>query len=384
MSANRTPSRPSSAGDLRSLFPSDELPFAAWLRRAPVKRAFVVAACAWVPLLLLGAVEWLLDRGTPFPLLLRDTEVHVRFLIAVPLLILARGPISMAIERCVAHFTESKLIEPGDARYATAVKALHDDNRSRFADVAILALAVLGSYSQAAPTGTWGYAAGGQHLNWAGAWHVYVAVPVHQFLLMRWVYRWIDWDLFILRTARMKLNLHATHADRSGGLAFLAQPAIAFALVLFAASSVLAARWSTQLARDPASEAVVRLSLLVYLGLVVFLAFAPLLVHVPRLVQLRRDAILTYGVIAQKASAAFYERWRHRERTGDEFLEANDPCAMIDFASDYQIARSLRVLPIGAPEILTVLFVTLLPLTTLALVNQKVATALEMLIKALL
>jgi hypothetical protein len=334
--------------------------------------------------MLLGTTEWLLDHRMPLGTLLHDVEVHVRFLFAVPLLVLARVPIAAAIRRCVAHFTESELIEPNDERYAAAVFALRRGERSRVAEIVMLVVAFVVGVVNARHGAQWELGAGGEHLGLAGSWHAYVAVPIHQFLVLRWLFRWLEWDLFVAKASRMNLRLQATHADKSAGLTFLAQPAIAFALVPLASSSVLAARWGTLLVREPGAISDVRLTVALYLGLVMVLAFVPLLAHTPRLIELRHDAIHAYGALAQKLSEAFQRQWHPRGRTGDELLEANGPSAMIDFAGDYAIARSLRVVPLGLPEVLTVLSMAIAPLLTLAFVNERVADAFGELARAFL
>ena len=56
--------------------------------RLLLRRLIILPLLAWLPLLILSALEGKLQGGTALPFLL-DIEVHIRFLIAMPLLILA-------------------------------------------------------------------------------------------------------------------------------------------------------------------------------------------------------------------------------------------------------------------------------------------------------
>jgi hypothetical protein len=88
-------------------------------------------------------------------------------------------------------------------------------------------------------------------------------------------------------------------------------------------------------------------------------------------------------VLAQKASRAFDARWNRPDAPeGEEFLEANDPSAMVDYGGDYAHARNLRIIPIALPELLLVVFFALAPMTSLALVDRDIARAVHLLLKA--
>jgi hypothetical protein len=346
--------------------------------------AVLLATATWVPLMLLAIGAWFVDRRVPIVELLRDVEVHVRSLVAVPILVLAEKPVFAAFDGCVRHFPNSGLVADDDPVFVASVRKLRRRLSSRVASVLLVVAAVIGSIANAMHVGPWAYRpGGGATLGWAGAWQTLVAAPVYHFLAYRWVYRWVVWDLFVISATRMRLRLYATHADKSAGLAFLVQPAISFAIVLFASSSVIASRWCLLLTRVPAAETTMRFALIVYLALIIGITIAPFLAYVPKLVRLRRDAVLAYGVLAQKASRAFDARWnKSNAPAGEAFLESNDPSAIVDYGSDYALARNLRVIPIALPELLTIVVVALAPMTSLAIVDRDIAQAVRLLLKA--
>ena len=72
----------------------------------------------------------------------------------------------------------------------------------------------------------------GGNLTPAGYWYVYVSIPVFQFILLRWYFRFFVWYGFLFRVSRLKLHLTSTHPDRAGGLAFLGKSVYAFSPIL--------------------------------------------------------------------------------------------------------------------------------------------------------
>src|SRR5262245_66197404 len=77
-------------------------PFAHRARRAAV----VLAGITWIPLLLLSTIGGLAFGGTNIPFVY-DLAAHVRFLVAVPILVLADIPIGTRVRQLTARFVET-------------------------------------------------------------------------------------------------------------------------------------------------------------------------------------------------------------------------------------------------------------------------------------
>src|SRR5512139_854215 len=86
------------------------------------RRAVVIALLAWLPLLLLSAVEGRAFGESVAVPFLRDIEVHVRFLVALPLFVVAELVVHDRMRFVVRQFLERNLI-PGNAvpRFEAAV-----------------------------------------------------------------------------------------------------------------------------------------------------------------------------------------------------------------------------------------------------------------------
>ena len=163
------------------------------------QRIIVIALFAWLPLLLLSGLEgnlWVGSTGVPF---LFDVEVHVRFLVALPLLIAAELVVHRRMRPLLQQFLERNMI-PGNAmaRFEAAVASAFRLRNSVLAEVLLIAfvygVGILVVWRQyiALDTATW-YAtpsAAGSQFSLAGMWYAYLSVPIFQFLLLRWYFPW--------------------------------------------------------------------------------------------------------------------------------------------------------------------------------------------------
>lgn len=71
----------------------------------------------------------------------------------------------------------------------------------------------------------------------ADYWNVFVSVPLFQFVLVRWYFRFFLWFWFLFRVSRLRLCLLASHADRAAGLGFLGVSVNAFAAFSLSSSA---------------------------------------------------------------------------------------------------------------------------------------------------
>jgi len=201
------------------------------------RRVIVIAAICWLPLLVLTALGGQLLGGAATVPFLLDVEVHVRFLVAVPLLIVAEMVVHRRMRNVVTLFLERHLIpESGMPRFDAAIAAASRLRNSALAEVLLLALVyalgilIVWRQYTALDTATW-YAIpspDGPQLSPAGVWFGYVSLPIFQFLLIRWYFRIFVWARFLWQVSRIELRLVPTHPDRAGGLGFLSGMVYAF------------------------------------------------------------------------------------------------------------------------------------------------------------
>src|SRR5206468_462010 len=180
---------------------------------------------AWLPLLILSMLEkraWGDAVAVPF---LLDIEVHVRFLLTLPLLIVAELVVHQRMRPLVREFLERGLLpDASRARFDAAVAAAQRLRNSAVAEgllialVYVVGLLVWPHYGEL-NVATW-YAVparGGRELSPAGWWFVYVSLPLFQFILLRWYFRLFVWIRFLAHLAtarRVGLREYGTLAQR--------------------------------------------------------------------------------------------------------------------------------------------------------------------------
>ena len=244
------------------------------------RRVLVMVLLAWVPLLLLSVAEghaWGDRVSLPF---LHDVELHVRLLIALPLMILAELVVHQRMRPVVGQFLDRGLIPDAarpqfDAAIASAIRL----RNSVAAEVLLIAFVYIVGVgfvwrTQVAWTcrvGTACLRMGRLQPSAAGWWLGLVSLPLFQFLLLRWYFRLFIWARFLWQVSHIDLRFVPTHPDRAGGLGFLGGVAYAFSPVLLAQGAMLSGMIASKIFYTGATLPQFKVELI---GLVALLVFA--------------------------------------------------------------------------------------------------------------
>ena len=340
------------------------------------QRIVVISLIAWLPLLLLCALQGhLLGDAVAVPFLL-DTEVHVRFLGALPLLVVAELVVHRRMRPIARTFLERRLIPEADmARFdgaiASALRLRNSVPAELLLIVVVYAVGVLIVWQQyiALDTATW-YATpteAGPALSLAGMWYGYVSLPIFQFLLLRWYFRLFIWTRFLWQVSRIDLELVPTHPDRVGGLGFLSNTVYAFAVLAVAHGALVAGTLANRIfflgAALPEFTVLVAAMLLFLLCLV----FGPLLVFAPRLAQAKRTGLREYGLLAERYVREFDRKWLRGNAGRAELLGCADIQSLADLANSYELVRAMRLAPVTRDAVMQLAAAALLPVAPLVL-----------------
>ncbi|HEX9206652.1 MAG TPA: hypothetical protein VF851_00320 [Steroidobacteraceae bacterium] len=341
------------------------------------RRVVVIALLAWLPLFLLNAAGGRLlgtDVAVPF---LIDLEVHVKFLVALPLLVIAELVVHQRMRSVARTFRDRDLVpEAAMGRLEAAVAGAYRLRNSVFAEIALIGLVyvvgvtVVWRHYVALDTDTW-YAipgAGGSNLTLAGAWYGYVSLPLFQFLLCRWYFRVMIWAQLLWRVSRIELSLVPTHPDRVGGLGFLANTVYAFYPLLLAHGALLSGTLASQIFHMGARLTDFHLEILLLLIFLLLLVTGPLMVFGPQLARAKRTGLLEYGTLAQRYVRDFDGKWLRGKAADDEqFVGSADIQSLADLGNSLEIVRGMRIVPISKEAVLQLGVVTLIPLAPLLL-----------------
>jgi hypothetical protein len=132
----------------------------------------------------------------------------------------------------------------------------------------------------------------------AGWWYVCVSKPIFQFLLYRWLWRFIIWSNLLRRIAKLELQLFPTHPDHAGGLGFLGLGQSKFAIIIFALSSVVATTIANHVLYGGESLISFKFMVAIFVLLNVIFFLLPLMVFTPKLAALKHRGLLEYNALA--------------------------------------------------------------------------------------
>ena len=357
------------------------------------RRVLFMSLISWLPLLILSALESHARSGLKIPFLY-DVEAHVRFLIALPALVLAEVSVHSRLSPVIRHFVKRQIIVEKDM--PAFDKAVDSTLRLRNSIAVEIILAVfvfgLGSilWKQAHlgdGTATW-FAepdSSGEHLTLAGYWYAYISTPIFQFILLRWYLRIAIWLRLLWRISRLDLHISATHPDRSGGLAFLGQGTYAFGPILFAQGALLSGMIATRVLYQGVALQSFRVDAFALVLAVLLVILSPLLLFAPLLDRTKRKGAADFGLLAQRYVLGFERKWlRGNTPDNSELLGSADIQSLADLANSYSVVSEMRILPFTWQDAVRLTVATAAPLVPLVLTVLSVEEAVSRLIQIML
>jgi hypothetical protein len=317
-------------------------------------------------------------------------EVHIRFLVALPLLIIAELVVHQRMRPLLQQFLERSLI-PKDAmaRFHAIIASAFRLRNSVLAEVLLIALVygvgvlIVWRHYWALDAATW-YAtpsAEGAKLSLAGIWYGYVSLPIFQFLLVRWYFRLFIWARLLWQVSRIELRLVPTHPDRVGGLGFLSNTVYAFIPLAVAHGALLAGMLANRIILLGATLPQFKVEIAVMVVFVLCVVLCPLLVFAPQLAQAKRTGLREYGTLAERYVREFDAKWLRGGAPADEpFVGSGDIQSLADLGNSYEVVRTMRVAPVTKEAVIQLVVATLAPIVPLLLTMMP----LEELLKTLL
>jgi hypothetical protein len=351
------------------------------------QRILVISLLAWLPLLALSALEGQALGGRAAVPFLLDVDVHVRFLVALPLLIVAELVVHQRMRLVVRQFLERNLIpESALPRFENAIASAFRLRNSVLAEVLLIALVyivgvlLIWRHYLALATATWYAVPGveGMKFSLAGIWYGYVSLPLFQFLLVRWYYRIFIWTRFLWQVARIQLSLIPTHPDRVGGLGFLANTVYAFTPLAVAHGAMLAGLIANRIFYVGATLPEFKIEIVVVAVFLLCLVLGPLLVFAPQLAYAKRMGIREYGALAERYVREFDTKWLRGGAPADEpLVGSGDIQSLADLANSFEVVKTMQIAPITKDAFLRLIGATLVPVVPLALTMMSLEELLK-------
>ncbi len=341
-------------------------------RQIGARIAFWVSI-TWLPLLLLSTVARLRGVPTPSVSFLADFPVHVRFLIALPVLIGAERHVQGRISETLPILLEREIL-PADVlpqvrRSQTGIHALRD---SKLAEALLLLLAIGVVESRVLlalpPTVTTWQLSGDSASTLARHWYQDFSLVVYHFLLLRWLWRYALWCGFLFRLARLRLNLNSHHPDRLGGLSFLLLRHVRFGVIATMFSTVASANIAELALYSDRPVSSFETTIAAYLLLVTSLFMGPLLMFSPNLSRTKREGMHRYGNLATRYTNFFLARWSPQDaQQAETLLGTPDIQSLGDLGGSYDLMRRMSTLLMSRRQFISLMTFAAGPLTPLIL-----------------
>jgi hypothetical protein len=353
------------------------------------RRLVFIPLICWLPPFLLAALA---KPGAPVvaDTFLRDPEVHIRLLVALPLLIGAEAFVHSRLGTLVPQFLQRGIVAPQDQpRFQKIIDSTVRLRNSVAAEVILLIVVVtLGHWIwrermtvgvsswYAVPTAT------GLHLTAAGMYYAYVSLAIFRFMLYRWYFRLFLWYRFLWQVRSLPLHLNLYHPDRAGGLGFLSGSLSAFAPVFVAQTAVLAAFIYARILYTGQTLPDFKMEMIVALALYILAIVLPLGFFAPHLEHAGRQAKREFGILSSQYVDDFRQKWvQDRARAGEPLLGTSDIQSLADLANSYGVVRDLRLLPVSKQNLTRLVVMLALPLLPLILTMFPLEEILKRLLK---
>jgi hypothetical protein len=315
------------------------------------RRLFIITLIAWLPLFLLATLASSVGNIGRLSFV-HDVEVHVRFLIALPILVAAELIVHARIRPVVSNVIERRIVLPQDLpRFHSAIESAIRLRNSIPVEVGIDCClhywpVVVARSDQARRLDLVCHA--GRSLEPDTRWllvrvrqHTRCTAPPPALVLQAL-------HLVSLSLASLQ-NQSKSRSDSPRSLRWSRLPGqecLCLRPILFAQGALLAG---------------VVASRVLYRG-------ESLLSFTPQMARAKRKGLADYGLLAQRYVESFGQKWVFRDTTdSDELLGAADIQSLADLGNSYALVREMHSVPFGLENISRLAATTAAPLLPLLL-----------------
>jgi hypothetical protein len=345
-------------------------------RLGVLRRAVITTILVWLPLLLLSAAQDLaLGTKVEVPFL-HDFAANIRFLIALPLLIVAEAVVDPRLGHSVKHFVRSGLVGRNQLTAFGAelgkIIALRDGMLPSLVIVLAAFLPSIWVRHADLPgraVTNWHMLGMGSELSLAGWWYAFVGLPLFRLLLFRWLWLTVLWALLIRRVTRLPLGCVPSHPDGAAGLGFLKEAQTLFGLVALASSAAVAGGFANGMIHGGQTLTELKFQMITFCVFLVVLLSAPLLVVTPKLLRLKKEGLFDYGSLGTAYAQGFDRKWING-KTADpgELLGSSDIQSLADLRSSFDLVQGMKTVLIDKKVLIGLTIPVLIPMIPVLLI----------------
>jgi hypothetical protein len=356
-----------------------------------MRKIFFFTLIGWTPLLLLSAAEGLLWGEKAQVTFLEEFATHIRFLIAIPIMMVSEVLVDKRVKSVVNQFTYSELVaDAGKKQFELAKRKADNMCDSPWAEAIILILIIsnvvfrINANSTGFTSWVFPYEDRPHELSLAGYWAASISFPFFQFLLLRWLWRWIIWFRLLLLISKADLHLLPTHPDRAGGLGFLGERPVVFGPITFMLGVVFAAIIGERVFYLNARLQEYYPLIIAFAILAVIINVVPLLSFIPPINRFRQEGITNYGALIAFHHRNFEKKWVENTSEKKSLLGSDDVSSASDIGMLYEAIIKMNPFPFDIRIAVASIIISLLPLLPVLALQMPIAEIFQLLAGILL
>ncbi len=357
------------------------------------ERALAVTFLSWFPLFIFSLIQGEAFGSRVKIPFLYDFAVNIRFLVTLPILVIAETVIDPQLRRAVKHFVRSGLVPENQLpAFEQLIRKANQLRDSRLIFILLIFVAfapsiwLKGQEIIGAETSTWHTLLSSiPRLSLAGWWFASISIPLYRLLLFRWIWIIITWGIFLWRVTRLRLYCVATHPDRAAGFGFLTHTQVFFGLIAFAGSAVVAGGFANVLAYEGGTLSGLKFLMITSCVLIFVLVIAPLLVLTPKLFKIKETGLFEYGALGTAYVQDFDTKWvRGALPENEPLVGTGDIQSLGDLSNASEVVHRMKSVLLDKEVLLGLAVPVILPMIVLVAVVSPTEELIHAILKLLL
>jgi len=333
----------------------------------------------WIPMAaytLFHNTFWTGDITTSF---ITHFDTQIRFLVSMPIMILAEKLVSTRLGRILNQFVESGIVAKEDIlSFNLIIQKKSKLLKSNWTDLVIYlicyihVLAVLFYSSENTSFLSWQLATGAEEtvLNFSGKWSTFIGRPFVLFLLYQWLLRIFVWGNILRKVSKLNLTLYPEHPDLSGGLGFLGYAIRYFSPIAFAISAAIVGNMADFMLIEGLHLTDLKIPIVGYLIFMGVFFALPLLFFVNKMINAKEESVFSYNDFTngmyrelRKKTAKSFDQVSEKDLDSVEYSAVSDYNAVVDNVIQ------MRFIPFKIRDFIPLWVLTALPFLTLVVMD---------------
>ena len=354
------------------------------------RRAIFYALVTWLPMAIWAWTQHRFISAEGSEPMMQHFGIHVRFLLALPLMIVAEGMVQLIMPRVIPYFLTSGVLPPSEeGKFRDVISGVLRMRDRSLPWIFILGVGIALAVGSPALSRVheldWAHDGGGAAMGFGGLWFLYFARPLFIAILLGWVWRLVLFGILMRRIAKLELSLVPSHPDGNGGLGFLELIPAMFSPLIFALSAIIASYWSHQILYHGETLAALKVPMVAFVVVILIIFLGPFFVFSSPLRRAKRLAELQYGALVGQQGRLVRQKWIEGRQVDDPggLLSAPELGPVADNISMFQMVDRMRSLPVGKRALISVIVPAAIPLLVVVSLQIPIKDILLGLLKAI-